>query len=58
MIAEYNSTDDPPPGNGSDPEDKAYSENRGTMILEEEGITYSAGSLEEKKLPEIILPPF
>ena len=26
--------------------------------LEEEGITYSAGSLEEKKLPEIILPPF
>lgn len=27
-------------------------------VLEEEGITYSAGSLEEKKLPEIILPPF
>ena len=26
-------------------------------VLEEEGITYSAGSLEEKKIPEIILPP-
>lgn len=31
MIAEYNSPDDPPPGNGSDPEDKTSSENRGTV---------------------------
>lgn len=34
MIAEYNSPDDPPPGNGSDPEDKTSSENRGTIILD------------------------
>lgn len=34
MIAEYNSPDDPPPGNGSDSEDKTSSENRGTIILD------------------------
>ena len=29
-----NSPDDPPPGNGSVPEDKTSSENRGSMILD------------------------
>ena len=28
------------------------------QALDEEGITYSAGDLEERRLPEIILPPF